>query len=38
MGGNLAQVASYFRKDRRQAYRWLERFGIDVGGYRDDDD
>jgi transcriptional regulator with GAF, ATPase, and Fis domain len=38
LGGNLARVATYFGKDRRQVYRWLERFGIDAGAYRDDGD
>src|SRR5262249_48627128 len=36
LGGNLARVASYFRKDRRQVYRWVERLGIDVTAYRED--
>jgi DNA-binding NtrC family response regulator len=37
LGGNLARVATYFGKDRRQIYRWIERLGIDVGAYRDDE-
>jgi DNA-binding NtrC family response regulator len=36
LGGNLARVAAYFRKDRRQVYRWVERLGIDVGAYRNE--
>lgn len=33
-GGNVARVADYFRKDRRQVYRWLERAGVDPDAYR----
>lgn len=29
LGGNMEEVARYFGKDRRQIYRWLERFGLD---------
>jgi DNA-binding NtrC family response regulator len=32
--GNLAEVAHYFGKDRRQIYRWAERHGIDVDSFR----
>jgi transcriptional regulator with GAF, ATPase, and Fis domain len=34
-GGNLAQVADFFGKDRRQVYRWAEKYGIDVTTFRD---
>jgi transcriptional regulator with GAF, ATPase, and Fis domain len=34
-GGNMAKVATFFRKDRRQIYRWAERFGIDPGSFRE---
>ena len=33
-GGNLAQVAEFFGKDRRQIYRWAERYGVDVDSFR----
>ncbi|MCP3141467.1 sigma 54-interacting transcriptional regulator [Pyxidicoccus xibeiensis] len=32
--GNMAQVADFFGKDRRQVYRWAERLGIDPDTYR----
>ncbi|MCY1020237.1 sigma 54-interacting transcriptional regulator [Pyxidicoccus sp. MSG2] len=32
--GNMAQVADFFGKDRRQVYRWAERLGIDPDSYR----
>ena len=35
--GNLADVADYFGKDRRQIYRWLEKHGIDAAAFRDPD-
>jgi DNA-binding NtrC family response regulator len=35
-GGNVARVAAFFRKDRRQIYRWAERLGVDVTAYRDE--
>jgi DNA-binding NtrC family response regulator len=35
MHGNLADVAAYFGKDRRQVYRWLDRHGLDAARYRD---
>ena len=28
--GNVAQVAAFFGKDRRQVYRWAERHGVDL--------
>ena len=34
-GGNVAQVARFFGKDRRQIYRWAERFEIDSSAFRD---
>jgi transcriptional regulator with GAF, ATPase, and Fis domain len=33
-GGNVAAVAEYFGKDRRQVYRWIERYGIDLSARR----
>jgi transcriptional regulator with GAF, ATPase, and Fis domain len=35
-GGNIAQVADYFGKDRKQIYRWAERFDIDLAAIRKD--
>jgi transcriptional regulator with PAS, ATPase and Fis domain len=32
--GNMARVAEYFRKERRQVYRWVERHGLDPEAYR----
>ncbi len=32
--GNISRVASFFRKDRRQIYRWARRLGIDVDRFR----
>ncbi|HZI14383.1 MAG TPA: sigma 54-interacting transcriptional regulator [Myxococcus sp.] len=32
--GNMAQVADFFGKDRRQVYRWAEKLGIDPDSYR----
>jgi DNA-binding NtrC family response regulator len=32
--GNVAQVAAYFGKDRKQIYRWAERLGIDLESIR----
>ncbi len=29
-GGNIARVAEYFGKDRRQIYRWADRYEIDI--------
>jgi transcriptional regulator with GAF, ATPase, and Fis domain len=34
MAGNMARVAEHYRKDRQQIYRWVHRYGIDVGAYR----
>jgi transcriptional regulator with GAF, ATPase, and Fis domain len=31
LGGNVARVASYFGKDRKQIYRWAERLGVKIG-------
>lgn len=36
LGGNLARVAEYFDKDRRQIYRWLERHGISPSTLREE--
>ncbi|MFH1464001.1 MAG: sigma 54-interacting transcriptional regulator [Pseudomonadota bacterium] len=33
--GNLAQVAAFFGKDRRQVYRWIQRHGLDPAGFRE---
>ncbi len=33
-GGNVAQVAEYFGKDRKQVYRWAERYQIDLDQVR----
>jgi transcriptional regulator with GAF, ATPase, and Fis domain len=35
--GNVAQVAAYFGRDRRQVYRWAERLGVELAAFRDDD-
>jgi transcriptional regulator with GAF, ATPase, and Fis domain len=32
LGGNVTQVAAFFRKDRRQIYRWCARFGVAFDG------
>jgi hypothetical protein len=32
--GNIARVASYFGKDRKQIYRWADRLGVDLGSAR----
>ncbi|KAB2908473.1 MAG: FHA domain-containing protein [Kofleriaceae bacterium] len=32
--GNIAQVAEYFGKDRKQVYRWAERYQIDLDQVR----
>ena len=34
-GGNVAHVADYFGKDRRQVYRWAEQLGVEMGDYRE---
>jgi DNA-binding NtrC family response regulator len=36
--GNVAQVAAYFGKDRKQIYRWAERLGVDLGSAREPQD
>lgn len=33
-GGNMAQVAELFGRDRRQIYRWAERLGVDPETFR----
>jgi DNA-binding NtrC family response regulator len=33
-GGNVAQIAAYFGKDRKQVYRWAEKLGVDLGAAR----
>jgi len=35
-GGNVAQVADYFGKDRKQIYRWAGRYDIDLAALRKD--
>ncbi len=35
--GNIAQVAEFFGKDRRQIYRWAEKLGVDMDAFRTDD-
>jgi DNA-binding NtrC family response regulator len=37
LGGNIARIAEFFGKDRKQVYRWAERFGVDPGEHRDDE-
>jgi hypothetical protein len=37
MRGNMAGIAEYFGKNRKQIYRWCERYGIDLAEYREDD-
>ncbi len=32
--GNIAQVAEYFGKDRKQVYRWADRYQIDLDQLR----
>ncbi|MGD8862073.1 MAG: sigma 54-interacting transcriptional regulator [Myxococcales bacterium] len=32
--GNVAQVAAFFGKDRRQIYRWADAHGIDLQAFR----
>jgi transcriptional regulator with GAF, ATPase, and Fis domain len=33
--GNIAQVAEFFGRDRRQVYRWIDRYELDVEALRD---
>jgi len=33
--GNVALVARYFGKDRKQVYRWAEKLGVDLDAWRD---
>ena len=32
--GNIAQVAEFFGRDRRQIYRWIDRYELDVDALR----
>ena len=32
--GNIAQIAAYFGKDRKQIYRWAEKLGVDLDSAR----
>jgi len=34
LGGNVARVAAYFGKDRKQIYRWAERLGVKIDAGR----
>ena len=34
--GNVAQVAAFFGRDRKQIYRWIDRYELDVGALRDE--
>ena len=34
-GCNIAQVATFFGRDRRQIYRWIDRYDLDVDALRD---
>ena len=36
--GNMAEVATYFGKDRKQVYRWAEKLELDPKSYRADDE
>ena len=33
--GNVAQVSSFFGRDRKQIYHWIERHELDVDSLRD---
>jgi DNA-binding NtrC family response regulator len=37
-GGNVARVASFFGKDRRQIYRWAQALGVDIDAVREKSD
>ncbi len=32
--GNLSQMAEFFGRDRKQMYRWLRKYGLEVAAYR----
>jgi transcriptional regulator with AAA-type ATPase domain len=34
-GGNVAQIAEHYGKERRQIYRWLQAHGLDAQAFRD---
>jgi hypothetical protein len=36
--GNVAKVASFFGKDRRQIYRWAQALGVDIQALRESRD
>ena len=35
-GGNVSRTAAFFCKERRQIYRWAERYEIDLGKAREE--
>ena len=35
-GGNVSRIAAFFAKERRQIYRWAERYEIDLGEAREE--
>jgi transcriptional regulator with GAF, ATPase, and Fis domain len=35
--GNVAQAAAFFGRDRRQLYRWIDRYELDVESVREDE-
>ncbi|MBL8951539.1 MAG: sigma 54-interacting transcriptional regulator [Myxococcaceae bacterium] len=36
--GNVAELAAWFQKDRKQVYRWLERASLDPDAFREPED
>jgi transcriptional regulator of acetoin/glycerol metabolism len=36
-GGNVAQISRATGKHRQQIYRWIEKYGLDLDGYRPED-
>ncbi len=37
-GGNMVQVARYFRRERKQIYRWAEKLELDLSRFRSPND